>query len=24
TLENSLESLAHTNAVGRFKLGVPH
>ena len=24
TLENSLESLAHTNAVGRFRLGVPH
>ena len=24
TLENSLESLAHTNAVGRFKLGVSH
>mgnify|MGYP000179789144 FL=1 len=24
TLENSLESLAHTDAVGRFKLGVPH
>ena len=24
TLENSLESLAHTNAVGSFKLGVPH
>ena len=24
TLENSLESLAHTNAVGRFKLGVAH
>jgi DNA polymerase-3 subunit epsilon len=23
TLENSLESLAHTNAVGSFKLGVP-
>ena len=24
TLENSLESLAHTNAVGRFRLGVLH
>lgn len=24
TLENSLESLAHTNAVGSFNLGVPH
>ena len=24
TFGNSLESLAHTNAVGRFKLGVPH